>query len=321
MKLIDIKENQEFKLPVYVISSVEKKSKTGKSYLTGEVRDNSCVLKYNLWDTSNNFVTLPKTGFYYEFRGIAETFNGTLQINLKTATELEPHQINESDFKKTSSLNLEALWQEFQKIIASFQDEFVIALTKNILSENIIKKFKTAPAAEYVHNAWVGGLLEHSIAVAKLSDFTVNFYNPYFDNKLTRDIVVFGALFHDIGKIWEYDNDSPNIKTTKCGEFLGHIYMSTKKISDAAKEINNDKKTDDKLLKILHVILAHHGKYEWGAPVLPKIPEAIIVHYMDNIDAKIMNAYENLKDLKDEFAPKNFVQENARLYNVFLDEQ
>jgi len=72
-------------------------------------------------------------------------------------------------------------------------------------------------------------------------------------------------------------------------------------------------------MRILHVILAHHGKYEWGAPVIPKTPEAIIVHFMDNIDAKLVNAWDNLKECKDTFTQKNFVHDNARLYNIFLD--
>ena len=323
MYLSDIKENQEFKQQVFVISVIEKKSKTGKAYITGEVRDKSGVFKYNLWDV-NAKLTLPQANAYFLITGTMESYNGNSQINLKNCQPLDESQININDFKNVSSRDLDELWLEIEQIVNTFQDEFIIYLAKNILTEKFVKKFKDAPAAKDVHHAWVGGLLEHSVSVAKLSDFVVKYYNDlYFENKLSRDIVVFGSLFHDIGKVWEYDYSTPNIQATKHGEFLGHIYLSAKMIGDIAqkyKEQHKDNDIDNKILRIQHVILAHHGKLEWGAPVTPKTPEAIIIHYMDNIDAKLMNAWENLKQCKEEFTQRNFVQENGRLYNIFLEE-
>jgi 3'-5' exoribonuclease len=324
MYLSDIKENQEFKQQVFVISVIDKKSKNGKSYITGEVRDKSGVYKYNIWDVSAKFLTLPKANSYFLINGTMENYNGNPQINLRNCQPLEESEINLNDFKKTSSLDLDKLVLEIENIVDTFQDDLVVFLAKNILTEKFMKKFKDAPAAENVHSAWVGGLLEHSISVAKLSDFVVKYYNDlYFEGKINRDIVVFGSLFHDIGKVWEYDYSTPNITTTKHGELLGHIYLSAKVISDVAlkyKEQNREKDVDNKILRIQHVVLAHHGKFEWGAPVTPKTPEAIIIHYMDNIDAKLMNAWENLKQCKEEFTQRNFIQENARLYNIFLED-
>jgi len=322
MYLSDINENQEFKQQVFFISVIEKQSKNGKAYITGELRDKSGVFKYNLWDVVAKSLILPKANAYFLITATMESYNGNPQINLKNCQPLDESEINQNDFKKVSSIDLDKLWQEMEKVIDTFQDEFILFLAKNLLTETITKKFKNAPAAEKVHSAWVGGLLEHSISVAKLSDSVVKYYNDlYFENKISRDIVVFGSLFHDIGKIWEYDYSTPNIEVTKHGELLGHIYLSTKMISDISckyKEQNKSVDIEEKKIRILHVILAHHGKYEWGAPVTPKTPEAIIIHYMDNVDAKLMNLWENLNDCKEKFTQRNFIQENARMYNIFL---
>ena len=107
------------------------------------------------------------------------------------------------------------------------------------------------------------------------------------------------------------------IGTTIQGELLGHIYLGTKRIQEVANQYKGE--IEEKLAKILHVFLAHHGKHEWGALVLPKTPEAIIVHYMDNVDAKLMNLWENLENSKDVFTQRNFIQENAKMLNALKD--
>ncbi|MFC1484970.1 3'-5' exoribonuclease YhaM family protein [bacterium] len=326
MYLVDLVEGQEFELPIFVVSVIEKTTKSGKNYITGEVRDKSTVLKYNLWDAKNPSISIPKQGEYALISGRLEVFNNTYQINLRTVKSLDAESINPDDFKKTIILDIDELWKEFESIVATFTDDLIIFLCENILTESFVEKFKTSPAAKDVHSACVGGLLEHSVAVAKLSDMVVNHYNKlYFNNKINRDITVFSSLFHDLGKIWEYDYTTPNIEITMHGELLGHIYLGAKKIGDIAQLYRKHKpdvdllELNEKINRILHVILAHHGKGEWGAPVTPKTPEAIIIHYVDNIDAKLMNVWENLMNCQDYFTQRNFIHENARLFNILKD--
>lgn len=327
MYLSDILENQDFSQIVFVISAIEKITKSGRKYITGEVRDKSGSFRYNFWDVENKNIVLPKANSYFRFFGIMEKYQNNFQINLKKVAIVEESQINELDFKKSSDINLDELWKDLEKIIDSIKDDFLkyIAIELFVNNHILAKRFKMSPAAESVHGAWIGGLLEHSISVSKLADLVVDYYNKiYFEGKIDRDIVILGALVHDIGKIWEYDYSSPAIKTTKYGELLGHIYLSTNKINELAKKYKEENKDtnleiDEKLLKLMHVILSHHGKLEFGAPVVPKIPEAIIIYHLDNIDAKLMNFLENVKSTTEEFTQRNFVHENAKLYNIFLN--
>lgn len=319
---MDIYNNQNtknFKNQCYVISVLAKKTKAGKDYISGKLKCKTGVMRYNVWDNFAYFIDILKPGKYFEVEGMLEEYNQEKQVNVKNVVLLDDKDVNVLDFKAVSIFSLNELLEEFNKIIDSFTDEFIIFLAKEMITKKFIENFANTPAAKNVHGAWVGGLLEHAVSVAKLSDFIVNYYNPvYFNNKINRDIVIFASLFHDLGKMWEYDYSSPEIEVTKVGELLGHLYLSAQKISNLAKNYTGNDK-DEKLMKLLHVILSHHGKLEWGAPVTPKIPEAVILHYMDNVDAKLMNIWENLKDCREEFTKRNFVHENARLYNILLD--
>ena len=322
--LSEILENEEFTADIFLVSAIEKIAKTGKKYITGEVLDKTLKLKFNLWNIENR--TLEKN-CYYSFTGKLEKYNNSFQINLFKIRKKNEKNIDLLDFKKSTDLNIENLYNDLLNILSAIKDPFYKFLADEIFvkNEDFIKNFKNSPAAEKVHGAYIGGLLEHSVNIAKMAEILVNFYNEfYFFGKLSKDLTVIGSLLHDIGKMWEYDYHGALIKTTKKGELLGHIYMSSNLINDLANKYKAkfpDCDIDEKLIKLIHLVLSHHGKLEFGAPVVPKIPEAIIVYHLDNIDAKMINFLSNTKNAVEEFTDRNFVHENARLYNIFLDEK
>jgi len=320
--LSEILENEEFTTDIFLISAVEKIAKTGKKYITGEVLDKTLRLKFNLWNTENRLL---EKNCYYSFTGKLEKYNNSLQINLIKFNKKNEKDVDLLDFKKSTDLDIDSLYNDLLNILSSIKDVFYKFLADEIFIKNgfFVKNFKISPAAEKVHGAYLGGLLEHSLNIAKMAETLVNFYNEfYFSGKLNRDLAIIGALLHDIGKIWEYDYNGPLIKTTKKGELLGHIYMSSNIINEIGKKYKEEFKEcdiDEKLTKLIHLVLSHHGKLEFGAPVVPKIPEAIIIYHLDNIDAKLINFLSSTKTSLDEFTDRNFVHENARLYNIFLD--
>jgi 3'-5' exoribonuclease len=321
--LSEVKIGQQFELTVYISSAGEKISKNGKKYITGDLRDKSMVCKYYLWDSDNVASSIPVAETYAIVSGRLESFNGASQVNIISIKNIDQDLVDPHDFKKTSIKNVDSMWNELLDLVNTFSNPIVKYISEKLIKDpNVEKMFRTSPAAKSVHNAWAGGLIEHCLATAKFTDFLVKFYNKeYFDGKLDRDIAVFSALFHDIGKIWEYDSSTPEIKHTSKGELLGHIYMGAKKIEQIADEylkLHNNEKTVSEINKIVHIVLAHHGKLEWGAPVNPKTPEAIILHYLDNLDTKIMNAWENISMCKDEneFTERIYVQENSKLLNI-----
>lgn len=322
--LSEILENEEFTTDVFLVSVIEKVAKTGKKYITGEVLDKTLKLKFNLWNVENRIL---EKNCYYSFTGKLEKYNNSFQINLTKFNKKNEKDIDLLDFKKSLDLDIDDLYGDLLNLLLSIKDPFYKFLADEIFvkDENFIKSFKISPAAEKVHGAYIGGLLEHSINVAKMAEYLVNFYNEfYFFGKLNRDLVIIGAILHDIGKIWEYDYHGPIIKTTKKGELLGHIYMSSNIINNLGNKYKEKFKgcdIDEKLIKLIHLVLSHHGKLEFGAPVVPKIPEAMIVYHLDNIDAKLINFLSNTKTFTEEFTDRNFVHENARLYNIFLDQK
>jgi 3'-5' exoribonuclease len=322
--LSELKIGQQFELTVFISSASEKVSKNGKKYITGDLRDKSLSCKYYLWDSDNVSASLPVAETYMLVSGRIESFNGSLQVNVISVKKIDQDLIKHDDFKKTSIKNIDSMWMELLNLVNTFTNPVVKYISEKLIKDPVIEKmFKTSPAAKNVHNAWAGGLIEHCLITAKFTDFIVKTYNKdYFDGKLDRDVAVFAALFHDVGKIWEYDSSTPEIKHTVKGELLGHIYMGAKKIEQIADEylkLDSSEKNIAIVNKIVHVVLAHHGKLEWGAPVNPKTPEAMILHYLDNLDTKVMNAWENISMCKDEFTDRIFVQENSKLLNVMKD--
>lgn len=319
--LIDAREGSDVVLPVYIVSATEKKDKTGRAYLTGELKDKSLTVRYNLWDSDNVSCPLPKAETYAKVKGRVESFNGKKQITILTLTTLAPDAVNPNDFKKTSSQDIEEMWKTFTRLVNSLEQPVVKTIANHFLQDQtFVKALKYAPAGRQVHNAWIGGLLEHLLVVGTFCDACVQYYNAHgYANKLQRDIALFGALFHDIGKVWEYDYTSPEIKVTTVGELQGHIHIGSRTIADVAEKYYPNPTEDEQrvIQQLIHIVLSHHGTLENGSPVNPKTPEAIVVHYLDNMDTKMMNAFENIAACSTEFTDRIYVQENVRLFNTF----
>jgi len=319
--LLEARERTDVVLPVYIVSATEKKDKTGRTYITGELKDKSMTVRYNLWDSDNVSCPVPKADTYAKVKGKVESFNGKKQITILTLTTLSPDAVDPNDFKKTSSQDIEKMWDEFTQLAGSLKDPVVHAIAMHFVHDEAFgKALQYAPAGRQVHNAWIGGLLEHLLAVATLCNTAAQYYNAHsYDQKLQRDIALFGALFHDIGKLWEYDYTSPEIKVTTIGELQGHIQMGAQAIADAAEKLYPTPTEDEQrvIQQLVHIVLSHHGTLENGSPVNPKTPEAILVHYLDNMDTKMMNACENITACNTEFTDRIYVQENARLFNTF----
>jgi 3'-5' exoribonuclease len=165
-------------------------------------------------------------------------------------------------------------------------------LMERLFSGSLLEQFCTAPAAKKMHHAYIGGLLEHTLSVAGMAKKTCDHYG-----ELDRDLLISGALVHDIAKTREFSYEAPPFDYTDSGRLLGHLVLGVEMVREAARELNGPApKTLDALC---HLILSHHGRHEFGAPVLPMTPEAIMLHHLDDMDAK-MNYIGQLRNNMEE---------------------
>lgn len=199
---------------------------------------------------------------------------------------------------------------EFNMLLETIKDKEISKLLNKIFDEKMKKKFFEAPASMSFHHDYIGGLLEHTLQISKLANKVIEVYGNIIIN---RDILLAGVLLHDIGKVIEYYNDVGNIDKTDEGKLVGHIVIGSEFVDRYSREIQIDY---DKVLKIKHIILSHHGQREFGAAVLPQTPEAFLVHMLDNVDAKMRKFNDIFINMDDDSRWSNY----ERMFNseIFL---
>ena len=218
---------------------------------------------------------------YVEIIGDVSIFNGALQVSVKRARVCQEGEYDPREFLPVSSKDIDQMYKELTELINSVENQYLNQLLKMFFVENekFVKAFKNSSAAKSVHHGFIGGLLEHTLSVAKLCDYYCSVY-PI----LKRDLLITAAICHDIGKVKELSSFPENDYTEE-GQFLGHIVMGSEMIGEAARRIDGFPKLLETELK--HCILSHHGELEYGSPKKPAIVEAIALNFADNTDAKM----------------------------------
>ena len=282
-------------------------TKRNTKYYTIILRDkNADSLKAQIWDESIVPSNL-KIGDVIQFYGYVSSYQGNKQLTIKSiapATRTKP-----SDYIKTTSKDVDMMWQNIKDRVSGMTDYFCRHLGQELITnETLTYLFKKAPAATKVHNNWIGGLIEHAFAMCNIADGICDHYREYYPN-LNKDQVILGCLIHDLGKVFEYENENPAFPKTPSGVLINHIVWGPAWVySEAAMLLLALKKgtTDNEFTTsidvvragrdaIMHMIASHHGKIEWGSPVVPATIEAIILHYIDNLDTHAMHAIEAIK--------------------------
>jgi len=272
-------------------------TKNGKNYLSLTLQDKTGVIDAKVWDPTSPGIAEFDAMDYIEVMGDVSMFNGSLQMSVKRVRLCREGEYNPADFLPTSSRDIEEMYQELMKLINRTQNEYLKALLESffVKDEAFIKKFKFSSAAKSVHHGFVGGLLEHTLSVATLSEYFAKQY-PI----LKRDLLVTAAICHDIGKIRELDAFPVNDYSDE-GNLLGHIVMGSEMIGERVRDIPGFPKVLENELK--HCILAHHGELEFGSPKKPALVEAFALNFADNIDAKM----ETFKELMESTSSQDWI--------------
>lgn len=261
------------------------RTKDDKPYLRLQLCDRSGTIEGRLWDDAERVDEWVAPGEYVGVKGRLQSFRNQRQLRIE---EIVPITISDDElelFLPATPHDLEELNARLDALIESIEDPALHTLTKRLLGREseIGRAFRRAPAAKRNHHAYVGGLLEHSISVATVCDALAGHYHHDID----RDLLVTGALVHDIGKIQEIET-AGGFPYTDPGKLLGHIVLGIQIIRDAAREL--PELDEERLLLLLHLVASHQGKYEWQSPKIPMTLEALILHFADDLDAKMNQA-------------------------------
>ena len=263
-------------------------TKNGKPYETLILQDKTGQIDAKVWEPHSEGIGEFQPLDYVDIFGEVTSFNGALQISVKRARTCREGEYNPSDYVPVSPRDAGEMKKELLSLVDSVKNKYLHQLLRALFVEDeaFLSLFCRSSAAKSVHHGFVGGLLEHTLGVGHLCAHLAETY----PDVLNHDLLVSAALLHDIGKTREL-SAFPENDYTDAGQFLGHIYIGARMTEEAAKKINDF----PPLLRdeLVHCILAHHGKLEYGSPKKPAIPEALALNYADEIDAEM----ETFKEL------------------------
>ena len=264
-------------------------TKNGKEYWNVTLQDKSGTLDAKVWDPNSQGIAEFDDKDYVEIIGDVTSFNGALQLNVKRTRVATEGEYDPADYLPMSDKNIDDMYGELLSMMEKTDNPYLKKLLHMFFVEDtdFVKAFKFSSAAKTVHHAFVGGLVEHTLSVARNCEFFALQYP-----RLNRDLLVTAAICHDIGKIHEI-SAFPENDYSDAGNLLGHIVMGSEMVSDKIRSIDGFPTVLANELK--HCILSHHGELEFGSPKKPVLIEAVALSFADNLDAK-METFDELLD-------------------------
>ena len=261
------------------------KTKAGKTYYSLTLQDKTGTADGKIWELNNGIADFDAMD-YIHCEGMVTSFQGNLQMNISRVRKSDEGEFDPADYVPCTDKDITEMYSQIMKYVASVQNKYLRRILEMYFVEDkeFITRFKKHSAAKSVHHGFMGGLLEHTLSVTNMCQYFAEHY-PI----IQRDLLITAALFQDMGKIQEI-SDFPQNDYTDAGQMLGHIYIGARAMEDAAEKIPGfPAKLKNELV---HCILSHHGKLEFGSPKVPAIMEAMALHMADNADAKLQTMTE-----------------------------
>lgn len=283
--LKDYREGEKFKGTYLCKQKQVLKTKAGKTYYSLVLQDKTGTADGKIWDLNNGIANFEAMN-YIHCEGMVTSFQGNLQMNISRVRISDEGEYDPADYVPCTNKNIDEMFTEIMKYVASVQNKYLSQILEMyfVQDKDFVREFKKHSAAKSVHHGFLGGLLEHTLSVTNMCQYFSEQY-PL----INRDLLITAALFHDMGKIQEI-SDFPQNEYTDDGQMLGHIYIGARAMEDAAAKIPGfPQKLKNELV---HCILSHHGKLEFGSPKVPAILEAMALHLADNADAKLQTLTE-----------------------------
>jgi 3'-5' exoribonuclease len=273
-------ENQAIVAFFAVTTKQLRSRKDGGQYLAVTLADRTGQIESRMWDNFAEIAAGFEQGDVVKIRAEVCRFNGRFQLNLEKLRRATPDEFEMADYVPHTRKDVEELWSTLIRCVDGFSNPWLQALVRSFLEDPVIAAaFREAPAAKSLHHAWMGGLLEHVVSLMGIAELAAQHYP-----EINRDLLLTGVILHDIGKLQEL-RWGMTFDYTLEGQLVGHIAIAIGMIEKKLAAMPEFPPT----LRILveHLVLSHHGRLEFGSPKLPMIPEAVLLHYLDDLDAKM----------------------------------
>lgn len=279
--LVGFDESKVFDSYFLLLARQQRTTKTNKPYLSLTLADNTGQMEARVWDPSDPRIAKDvAVGDIVKARGSVSAFDGRLQMKIEQMRKASSSEAEMSDMLPSTRYDVKALWKTLAETIASFTDPDLKRLLESMFAdEELAQAYREAPAARQLHHAWLGGLLEHVVSLIGLADRVAAHY-PL----VHRDLLLTGVILHDIGKTQELKWQMGFDYTVE-GVLIGHIPMGVALVEKAIDALGDFPPRLRTL--VIHLILSHHGKLEFGSPKLPMTPEALVLSFVDDLDAKM----------------------------------
>ncbi len=264
-----------------LLSRQQRTTKTNKPYLNLILGDKTGQMEGRVWDVSDPRIYKDvERGDIVKARGCVSRFDDRLQMKVDQMRKATADEVDKTDLLPSTTYDVDDLWRQLRGYVESFTEPNLKLLLKTLLDDpQLAGLYRAAPAARQLHHAWLGGLLEHVVSLLNLGDRVAPNYPM-----LHRDLLLSGVILHDIGKVRELAWDV-GFEYTVEGTLLGHIQMGIEMVEKTIDSLPGFPPRLKTL--VLHMILSHHGKLEFGSPKLPMIPEALVLNFLDDLDAKM----------------------------------
>lgn len=276
----DLQDKQTVTSTFLAKNKILLKDKRGKSYVSFLLSDSSGDVDAKIWDNVESLEGLFQSGDIILVKGSVQTYQNRKQFVVHKIERFEG-EVELKDYVRSSEQAPEDMYRDLISIVEKFSNQPLQQLILDTLNDPTVKPLLLmAPAAKTIHHAKIGGLLEHILSITRLCQLVASNYK-----NLNEELLIFGAIFHDIGKIWELKIDDHGISYTDKGRLIGHMSMAVELVEKKCQKIFNFPEGLKDICK--HMILSHHGKQEYGSPKVPQTLEAYVLWMLDDLDSKV----------------------------------
>jgi 3'-5' exoribonuclease len=273
-------ENKIITSTFVVVAKQIKPKKTGEPYLALTVGDRTGQLEAKMWDNVDDALEAFEQDDFLKVKGLINKYKNRFQLTIHKLRKLGESEVEFADYLPKTTKNIDELWRTLTEFVASIQNPHLKALLQAFIADpEIARAYHDAPAAKTLHHAYIGGLLDHVVSLFRSCDLISRNYP-----QVNRDLLLAGAFLHDIGKIHELTYHRSFSYTSK-GQLLGHMVIELEMLQGKIALTPGFPAELKTLLE--HLIISHHGQYEFGSPKLPMFPEALMLHYLDDLDSKM----------------------------------
>src|SRR5262245_35771752 len=280
---------------VYLVTEKQlRANRNGNLYIQVELRDRTGAISARLWNAGEGLFRTFDEGDFLRIKGKVQLFQGNLQMILSNLERIAADKVELPHFLPQTEQDVSKLLERLRGFLLRLGNPHLRALAECFLmDENFVRDFSTVPAGIRNHHAYLGGLLEHVVTLLEAADRIAPLYP-----ELDRDLLMAGIFLHDVGKVRELSFGRVFSYTDE-GQLIGHLIIGVEMLNEKAArvpDLTGEPFPTELLLRLKHMILSHHGTYEFGSPKLPMTPEAIALHYLDNFDAKVHSFTRDIRE-------------------------